>query len=237
MFYHQVYSFSNFFVSEKQKHKKARKDRGTTELHSEPDARACPVTTPTICGGEGPAFTCQWDFTILYLRDSGDTLTFFQAIPRDTFSTPGRYPSELSFPGTTRVRMSMDCGHRGTCWCGENGIRNFMWRGSGILKIMRDPFVRRHGISRSSRDRGGFRLAPTEMRGASDAFTHLSRNVAQLCSLWGFVESCGCPQVKCKPSAEDLSPSLFVRDGYCHWAGRMRLCGNFCMFRGAGAGC
>ena len=114
----------------------------------------------------------------------------------------------------------MECGHRGTRLCG-NGSHTFPWRVSGILE-----FVRTRDFTSLPRDCGtaGFLVAFDCPCGASDAFTHLARNVTQFRSLWFVSGSCSCPQVKCK-RARGLFWVSFVQE----W--------NIRLFCGAGAGC
>ena len=129
------------------------------------------------------------------MEKSGSFLHLNQGIPRDTFSSPGRYPAGLICPGrlSGRVPFVWNVASAGRA-CAGSGFTLFRGAGAGYSNLCGTRLCG-HEISYSSLDRGisGW---PRLMRGASNAFTHLTRNVTQSRPSWGFVGRCSCPQVK-----------------------------------------
>ena len=55
------------------------------------------------------------------------------SVPRNAFSTLGRYPAGLSYPGTKRYHfICMGCGHRGKVFVRERDLHFSVARERGI---------------------------------------------------------------------------------------------------------
>ena len=84
---------------------------------------------------------------------------FYQGIPREAFSTSGRYHAGFGYPGTKRyclygMRPPRDVLVR------ERVVRFSVWHGSGILEFVQDAFVRAGDFASITGPRG-FGLAST----------------------------------------------------------------------------